>query len=190
RTVRLFSNGSSSRRVHSVRSLQPDRFSAKLLSFEKADSSVGLDRLVAVVEVSAKTDRPGSLEGFLEVVLNEESRASDKIAVLGDVVPPIRAWPSTLVLPKSAGGEFVYSDRVVLTSRDGLEFDLKIEEIPNGVAATIQKDPSNPGQWLLNVRASAEGGESRKAIVRARAEFRNGGFHSLELPVAILAGDP
>ena len=189
--IRLYSNGSATRRVHSVRSLQPDRFDARLVSLDAAGDSVQeTDRLVAVVEVTARVDRPGRLDGTIEVVLNEESRASDKIAVLGEVVPPIIAHPSTLVLPRHVSGKLIHSGRVTLNSHDGVELAIALESSPDGLTAVLQKDPDTPRQWLLEVSCKAEGSMPKKVVVRLRATGPSGAPSTLDIPITIIPANP
>lgn len=190
KTIRLYSNGNANRQVHFVRSLQPDRFEARLVPFEATCVSAEEDWLVAVVEVTARTNLPQKLDGSIEVVLCGEARASDMIAILGEVVPPIIARPSALVLPRYVSGKLIHSGRVTLTSRDGIELAIALESIPDGLTAVLQKDPDTPRQWLLEVSCKAEGSMPKKVVVRLRATGSSGAPSTLNIPITIIPANP
>ena len=186
--VRLYANGSASRQVHAARSLQPDRFTVRLLPPDPAATpGPDTDRLVATLEVTARTDRPSRLDGAVEIELNE---ATEQIQVFGEVVPPVVARPSAVVLPRMIGGRPGYSAQVGLVSRDGADMRVTVEAVPPGLTATARPDPDNPGQWLVDIAATAEGRAARTATVRVRAELRSGEPVVFDIPVTLYPADP
>lgn len=190
KTVRLYSHGGIARRVHSVRSLQPNRFDVRLLPVNAVEPSTDESkRLVAIIEVIARVAQPGQLDGTIEVLLADEGRAPDKIAVLGEVVSPILAQPGVVVLPRYAAGKAVYTAQIVLTGRDGIEPKFVVDSIPDGVTAVVRPD-EKAGQWLLDVTARPDGHTARTVTVRLRADGLIGGSTVIDIPITILATGP
>ncbi|MBX9628126.1 MAG: hypothetical protein K2X82_30290 [Gemmataceae bacterium] len=185
--VRLYAHGPATRGVAAVRSLHPDRFDARLVSPD-GGADAGADptaRLVAVIEVVPRTDRPVRLDGAVEVVLAGESRATDKIAVLGSVAPEVLARPSKLVLPRYANGRPVYSGQVALNARDGSALAVAVESAPDGLTAAARPDPDNTGQWLLDVNVRPGDTAPRTVTVRLRADLTPGGPVGIDVPVTL-----
>lgn len=188
RMVRLYSNGAADRRVREVRSRHPDRFAVRLVPLPELHDSAPHEtagQLVAVIEVVQRTDRPGKVDGTLEVHLADETRPPDTLAVLGEVVPEVVARPAGLVLPRHAGGQPVLSGQVALTSRDGVEMAISVEAVPDGLIATVRKDPDNSGQWLVDITAQPAGSVARTVAVRLRADLTPGGSVAVEVPVTL-----
>ncbi len=120
--VRVYDNGVKGRRIASVRSLSPGKFSATLVSPTDEDARETIDAqgsLIGVVEVTPIAGRAGPLDGRVEIQVADEPRPPDYLKVHGEVVGSVLARPEGLVLPRAVGGNFVYEGRVSVTARDG-----------------------------------------------------------------------
>ena len=88
--IRLFDNNIPGRRVASVRSLDPDRFTATLLPLAvgepMARHELGGNHIASVVVVPQAES--GSLTGQVEIRLADENRAPDRVNVIGQVLKP------------------------------------------------------------------------------------------------------
>ena len=156
--VRLYDNGVSGRQIERVRSLAPERFEARLLPpAEGGDQEVHetAGRLIGQVEVVARTERAGPLEGYVEVTLAGDKRSPSLIPVTGGVASTVVCSPSTLLLPYTVGNRLVYSGQVLLTSRDGEPFQAEVEAVPDGLSATVRPVAGRPDQYRLQISCSA-----------------------------------
>ncbi len=191
RTIRLYATEEAGRSVREVRSRHPDLFATRFIppnGTEPAHETAG--RYLGTVEVVARTDRPVPLEGEIQVVIDEQAQAPEKISVVGAVVPAIVSRPAILLLPRHANGKPLWSGQIALTGRDGAEISLAVESVPDGLTATVRADPANPGQWLLDVTARPAGLARREVAVRLRADLKPGGTVSVSVPVVLSPGDP
>src|SRR5206468_3405163 len=136
--VNLYDDGKAGRQVDRVRSTNPARFQARLLPLAEHEVNQHSDRagkLIARAEVVPFTEETGPIEGNLEVVLANESRAPDVVPVGGEVVRHVDCRPSTLVLPRHVGERLVYSGQLLVFSRDKQPIHVRIESTPPGVRA-------------------------------------------------------
>jgi hypothetical protein len=154
RVIDLYDNRHPSRRIEKVRSLQPERFEARLLPLDAQASAENHERggrLLARLEITAQTSEPGPLRGAIEVSLAGEARRADLIPVFGEVVQDIECTPSTIILPRRNGERFVFSGQARLRHRDGQPIHLEVESAPPGITAKVRPLPDDDLQWLLKV---------------------------------------
>lgn len=158
RVVNLYDNHHSGRRVAKVRSLRPECFGARLLPLNNARLGEVHERggrLIARVEVIARTSRAGPLQGAFEITLAGEPRRPDLIGVFGEIVDDIECRPSTLILPRRVGNKPVYSGQVFVRHRDGQPMQLEVESAPAGVNVKTQALPSEDLAWTIQVECAA-----------------------------------
>jgi hypothetical protein len=120
--INLYDNGVPGRRIDTVRSKHPDRFEARLLPLadqEEPRMHASAGRLIARLEVTARTETAGRLDGEIEVNGEKEVSASAVIPVAGEVLRGVEAQPGILVLPRRVGQRFLYAAQVLLWSPDG-----------------------------------------------------------------------
>ncbi len=170
--IDLYDNRQAGRRVEQVRSLQPERFEARLLPLDPQGSAPTHDRggrLIARLEVIGQTSRPGPLNGRVEVSLAGEARQPDLIPVVAEVVRDVECRPSTLVLPRRAGERFVFSGRVLLRHRDGRAIRVEVEDVPPGMSAQVRPSTDGGDQcWLEVERTRAQPAVSGEKRIRLR----------------------
>jgi hypothetical protein len=153
RIVNLYDDCKSGRQIESVRSTNPDRFQVRLMGVATpgADhiSDVGGGKFIAQVEVAARTEQVGSLEGNIEVYLAKEGRSPDLIPVAGQVVAPMACLPSQLVLPRRVQGDSVYSGRVLCFSRTEQPLGVEILGTPSDTTVKVSPISERRDQsWL------------------------------------------
>jgi hypothetical protein len=172
RVVDLYDNRQPGRRIDVVRSLEPERFEARLLPVREEESGMTHERggrLMAHLEIVAKTLKPGSLNGRIEVSLAGEAREPDSITVFGEVVQDIECRPSTLVLPRRTGEHLVYSGQMRLRHRDGDAVRLEVESLPAGISGRLRQTSQGEFPWLLDLECSpAQPAFSGERTVRLR----------------------
>jgi hypothetical protein len=144
--IGLYDGRQPGRRIASVRSLQPDRFEARLLPISHQEESridIRAGRMIAMLEVVGQTSKPGPLAGSIEVTLDRESRRPDYIAVLGEVVTDVACTPIALVLPRRCTGKDLHSGQLVLRHRDDKPIHVEIESLSPGLSARVQPTSGN-----------------------------------------------
>lgn len=195
RVIDLYDNAVQGRRIAAVRSTHPERFAVRqvpLTDVEARQVHEQGGRLIARLEVTARTERPGPLKGDIEVRLADESRRPDLISVAGAVSRGVECWPGALVLPRRVGDRFLYSGQVLVADPDGKPIRVEVEELPPGASAKVGPVAGRADQVLLQVdcKPMAKGvvGETVAAPVRLRV--RAGGKETeVEVPL-ILTEDP
>jgi hypothetical protein len=194
RLVRVYDNGVKGRQLSSVRSLNPDRFSATLLppaSEKEQEADEPRGKLIGVIEVIPVTNQVGSLDGRIEVRVADETRPPDHIEVLGRVVGPMVTRPDSLVLPRTVGGQSVYEGRVTVSARDGSPVAVTPSPAPPGWSISVTDDPGTPGgRAVLVSRTSATQPAEGPFVIRLSATLAGGKVETVEVPVLTRRGDP
>ncbi len=184
-TLAVFDNGIASRRVASVKSLNPDRFAAKLVPLTgppARHATAGTQ--IASVEVTPMAGVAGKLDGQVEIAVEGDGgklAAPDRVDVVGEVVGPVSCRPDCLVLPRTAGGRSVFEGEVVLSGRDGLAIRPAVGQLPEGVAVELRR--VTDGEFIAKVRVTP--GSTGRKVVPFRA---NGG--AVELVVLATGSAP
>lgn len=189
--IDLYDNGNPDRRVEHVRSTHPDRFEVRLLPLQEGETHKRHETaggLIARLEVVARTDRPGSLLGNIEVHLAGEARRPDLISVAGQVVSSVECWPSSLVLPRRVGDRLLYSGDVLLRQRDGGRIErADLGPVPDGVTAAVRPVLGREDQRWLHVECRPEEGAARRRPAPpVRVTVYSGGEEAVvEVPLLI-----
>jgi len=193
-SIRLYDNGVKSRTIRDVRSSHPERFEVALVPLingvhePREHESAG--RLIAVAEVRPRSGWIGRFDGTIEVVVADESRAADRIDVIGEVLSESTIMPSAVMLPRIVGGAAVHWSEVVIASRDGLPVRATVETTPSGFDARMMPGGEETGRVVLRIerRASAEI-DSRAGTVRLKLTL-NDTTQIVEIPVHTVQGLP
>jgi hypothetical protein len=168
RLIDLYDNRQTGVSIAKVRSTRPDRFEARFLPADEHDQVVDHEnggRFIGRVEVVARTATTGSLNGGVEVIMADVRRKPDQIAVMGEVCHDVECRPSTLVLPRREGNNWVYAGRIALSHRDGHPIQIEVERLPQGVVVEIERPFANcEDTYWLNVSWN------RPTIFEAREE--------------------
>lgn len=188
RRIQVFDNGIKGRRISAVRSMNAGRFSANLLPpvGEEARQDVGIGgRLIGIIEVVPVTNRAGPLDGQIEIQVADEARRPDFIDVSGQVVGPVVARPSALVLPRSAGGKLVYAGQVRITARDGGPVVVKAApaQPQPGWSLTVTADPDTTGGQVVAISRSSASPKAEPFIARLNVTLTSGEVSVVEIPI-------
>lgn len=188
RVIDLYDNRQVGRRIEKVRSLQPERFEARLLPVEPRGPGQVHDiggRLIARLEVIGQTSRPGPLNGRIEVSLAGEERQPDVIPVFGEVVRDVECRPSTLILPRRAGEHLLFSGQVLVRHRDGRAIRVEVENAPPGISVKVRPSPDSEDQCWLEVEwTRAQPALAGEQMIRLRVRWEEG-ERVLALPVRL-----
>ncbi len=174
RIVEVYDNGIGDRRVNSVRSLNPDRFEIRSLSIpdlreQKPHDFAG--RLIGRFEVIPRVDRIGPLDGDVELECSGDQRSKVSIPVTGNISSDVACYPSTVVIPRFGGEQFVDFIDVLLVHREGHPFQAFLESVPVGLTATILPT-ERVGQTVLHVRCEKNSTTPADAIQRSVIRIR------------------
>jgi hypothetical protein len=165
------------RTIRQVLSSNPDRFTVRLLPAERAEGSPETKHkdglLLGRIEVSPRTQEPGSFEGEVQIFLNDEARPPESIPVTGRVAPMVEASPATLVLPRASREGPLYFGTSVCRSIEGLPLQLSLEEAPKGISAMISPVHGNPSLQTVRIEWKPDAAEpslkSNEQVVRFHA---------------------
>jgi hypothetical protein len=192
RSVRLYETNPKRRTIERVTSTHPERFEVRFLPARGEQQQEVHERvgpLIGRLEVTPRTGRQGQLSGEIDIFLEDEQHRVDRIMVMGEVLPDIECWPSTLVLPRRVEGRTLYSGEVLLLKRDGkLLKKVELEPLPHGLSATLHDIPGADDRCILRVEAKAPKNESNVVNdlrVRIRAGSDSG---TSELRVVTVGG--
>lgn len=91
-------------------------------------------KLIARLEVVAQTQKPGRLDGDIEVGVANAPGKPARIPVVSRIVRCVEAHPDVLVLPRQVGKRLVYSGQILLSNPDGKSINVEvISEPPGGI---------------------------------------------------------
>jgi hypothetical protein len=192
--VRVYDNGVTGRRIGAVRSLNPGRFSATLVSPTDEDAREAVEAqgsLIGVVEVTPIAGRAGPLDGRVEIQVADEPRSPDYINVHGELVGAVVTRPDRLVLPRAVGGKFVYEGRVSVSSRDGKPVTVTPDAAPSGWSVRAADAATVPDvQTVVVSCSSATPPRKERFDVRLRVSLAGGGVEVVEIPVLLRGDEP
>lgn len=185
----LYDGGVPGRRVDKVHVTHPERFEARLVHVRPEESRELHETaggLIARLEVTVRSERHGPLDGAIEVCLSGENRRPDVIPVAGEVVPRVACQPTLLVFPRRAGGRFVDSGQILLSTRDEKPIRVGVESQPAGVSVNIRPVAGREDQKWLHVEGrpaeSRAPGKAQRSVIRLRV--RAGGEETaVEVPI-------
>jgi len=193
--INVYDNGVSGRRIHQVRSTYPERFTVRLLPLQGEELQQVHEiagALIARLEVIAQTQKPGRLDGEVEVYVANAPPTPARIPVLGKIVCCIEAHPDVLVLPRHVGERLVYSGQILLSNPDGKSINVEVISAPPGVSVNVRAVADRRDQRWLMVECqrgdSDKGSASWEARIGLRA--RCGSEETMfQIPI-LLAGNP
>lgn len=189
RTIDLFNNRVESRRVESVRSTHPDRFSVRLLSFSEEDKQrrhQTAGHLLARIEVTPLSEYSGPIDGEVIVSLAKETHRTPPIPVLGEVIRPVACRPAMLVLPRRVGNQSLRNGDVLIFHRSEKPIDVVLDSVPPHFKAEIQAVSDHPDQRLLHIEWRPATTSNEQSITETRLHLRvhsDGEETKLELPI-------
>ncbi len=200
RTVLLYDNGISSRRVKELRSSHPERFEVALIppmpGVHEPQEHPTAGHLIAVAEVRPRTGWVGRMDGFVEVVVTDR-QTPDRIDVIGEVIGDIICRPDVVVLPWRVGDRPEYSAESVVSSRDNRPIRIEGDSSRRDLKVTIIPNPSDPAR--VTVRVDYAPGESTtdhmpaatvNARVRLRVRIDDRDERTVEIPVILTSRSP
>lgn len=196
RVVDLFAVGTRASRVERVRGVPPDRFDVRLLDppeYESGKADGPARKLVARLEVTARSDRPRHLDGEIEIYLTDEKRPRDRIAVTGEVVSAVKWWPSLVVLPRRVGDQTVYSGEVLVQGREEAPLDIRVVSAPAGLRTDVRPVAGHEDRRIVFVEGRPAGRSSGvRADLRIRLGVRSGEQEeeSVDIPVRVVETSP
>lgn len=154
RTIDLYDAHVKGRTVGAVRSRQPDRFDARFVPLapgEIAPLQPNVGALIGRLEVTARTDRSGPLDGDVEIAVSGEDRRPDVLPVVGEVVGEFDCRPRQLYLPRSVGTGYSFTGEVFLAAEDGKSIQVTVGRLPPYLSATVRPQPGRADQAVLVV---------------------------------------
>lgn len=188
--IDLYDNRQTGRKIEKIRSLQPDRFEARLLPLDPQEPAQVHEmggKLIARLEVIGESSRPGSLNGRIEVSLAGEERRPDFIPVFGEVVQDVECRPSMLILPRRSGERLLFSGPMLLRHRDGRAIRLQVENSPQGISVKVRPSPDSDDQCWLDVEwTRSQPIPSGEQMLRLRVRT-DAGESLLDVPVRLTA---
>jgi hypothetical protein len=195
-SVRLYDNGRPGRKIARVRSTHPGRFTVDLIplsktELEEEDASAG--RLIGRLEVKARTERHGTLDGDIEVFLADESSGPAMIPVSGEVIRPVECWPETLVLPRRVGDRSDYSGRVLLRSRSGKPIKVEVDSVQPANFVVACSDAGREDQRWIHVEYRPGQGKKNQPAPMSSIHLRawsEGAEAKIEVPILIAEDSP
>lgn len=184
-TVDVYDTTALPRRVVGAVSTQPERIVARLVTLRQPDPHTAAQargRLIAKIELEAKTDATGILHGQVEVVMEGEPRVFS-IPVSGRIIPPVGLSPVAVVFPLPSPGGDVYEAELLASSSLG-DFTLTAVECPPDLRVQIDREAS-AGVTRVRVTATPPSAEVGRVSPRLiRFEARQGDrTHQLEVKV-------
>lgn len=187
RIIDLYDTGLTGRKVAAARSKQPERFTVRFVPLGPGEAPVAnpsAGKLIGRLEVTAHTERPGSLDGDIEITLANEQRPPDLLPVVGDTVPSILCRPQQLFLPRRVAEKYVYDGEVCLASSAGKPIQVTVDSVSPGISASVKEVPGQAAQALLMVKLDPDTAPMSHGRVRIR--IRGDGSEVVEdLPIVI-----
>lgn len=195
-SVKLYDNGRPGRKIARVRGTHPERFSVEIIPLSEAelqeeDASAG--RLIGRLEVKARTERHGKLDGDIEIFLAGENGRPALIPVSGEVIRPIECWPATLVLPRRVGDRSDYSGRVLLRSRSGKPIKVEVASVQPADFAVACADAGREDQRWIQVEYRPSQGKKNPPAPMSSIHLRawsEGEETKIEVPILIAENPP
>jgi hypothetical protein len=211
RVVEIYDAGALGCRVARVRSAQPDRFDVRLLALAAGEGGRAggpEGKLVARLEVTAKTERPGQLDGDIEVDLTNEPRPpnrmpvtrtvglfglhglspSRRLPVTGEVVSAARCWPSVVVLPRRIGDRTVFRSEALVQGREEAPLQVRLLGAPAGLRVEIRPVAGHEEQRMVVVEGKPVAVSPRPASASCiRLGVRSGEHPEQMVEIPVLA---
>jgi hypothetical protein len=193
RDVFIYANGAKDRRIEAVRVSHIDRFSVELVSPQagvhepQVHETAG--NMIAVARVRPKPGYVGPIDGYFELIATGETRAPNRVDVIGQVIGPYVCTPDVLSLPRFVGGKAEYTAEFHMARRDGKPITVTADGLPKEIATKIEPAPNDPAR--VRVVVSCEPGDSTRNI-RLRFQARAGEDEpeGVEVPLLVTGRSP
>lgn len=189
KVVELYDAGALGRQVAGARSLQPERFAVRILPVRQGESTAAgnvKEVLIARLEVTARTERDGPLDGEIEVELVNETRAPCRIPVTGEVVSAIECQPRFVVLPRRVAGRTVFNNELVIQTRAESPLDVRILAAPPWLRVDIRGVPGRPDQRVIFVEGTPESSpRAGDSCLRLGARPSGGDEQTVVIPITV-----
>jgi len=185
--VQVLDTAEVSRQVERIECSHPERFTARLIPAQAVqDRGAEQSRVpIAAIEVCARTEKSGPLDGEILLYLKGEHRAPDAIAVAGRVYDIVEVAPSSLVLPRRHGQDMTYAARCIWSSPAEGELELEILSVPAQLTVALTGSGS---QKMLEV-CLADRNPVVAADLEVRVRARVAGRQTIiSIPVKVIGG--
>ncbi len=187
RIVELYDADSLGRRVARARSLQPERFAVRVLPPAPGDGAAGsIDgrTLIARLEVTARTEQPGPLDGEVEVEVTGEGSRPCRLPVTGEVTSEVQCLPRAIVLPRRVGGQVVFSNELLVRSRTEVPLEVRVVATPAWLRVDVRPVAGRPDQWLVCADGKPDAAAPAGAAIRLWAQAGGRG-EEVVVPVTV-----
>jgi hypothetical protein len=179
------------RPVGRVRSSRPDCFDVRLLPLAEGEGGeVALPerKLVARLEVTARTERLRQLDGYIEVYFAGGRWPSSHISVAGEVVSAARCWPSVIALPRRIENRTVYRSEILVRGRKEVPLNMWVISSPAGLRVDIHRVAGHEDRRLLLVEGKPVDGSSRSVsgpLIRLGVRSGENREETVEIPLIV-----
>lgn len=165
----VYDGGQSNRQIQAVRSTQPERFRARLLTNTFSDplnrhETAG--RLIGQVEIIPNTKQEGALDGEVEITLKNEDRQPDRISVSGMVKGEVEVAPQSILLPRRVREQICYFAEIQVWHRGNQS--LFIREVSETPDLLVQVLPHAPKPDCQRVRVEWKPPNSQKQVSKVQ----------------------
>jgi hypothetical protein len=193
RSLEIYDEVGAPRRVVKAVSVRPDRFGVKLMSSSvcKPADNAKSQVLVGRVEIVAKTNQSGPIDGEVQVFMEGKNEPSNRVEVIGQVLPEFVVVPSSVILPRETAEGPVYSATCLCRSTGAKRFELSVEEAPTGIAVRVLPGTDSRPAWTVLIERRLEEDIGQTSLASAGSiRLRARSAHSeslLEIPVYVTA---
>lgn len=187
--VDLYDNGKAGRAIASAHCTNTEAFIVRLLPAESnPPQRPPVGKLIARLQVTARTDKPRRLDSDIEIRLAGEKRQPDRVHAAGAVVGDVQWLPRELALPRKVGGTFVYSARILFWTQSGKPMRIKVSRLPPGLHADVQPMPGHRDRFLAKIGAEQLTGKQGEELIKSclHVEAALGDtVHLIDVPVLV-----
>lgn len=190
RIIDLYDNGSADRKVEEIRVTHPQRFTAALLTISEEDRQQAhptAGKLFARIQVTPNTERPGRLDGELQVTVSNDAEI-ERIPVSGEVVDLAECRPAAMVLPRRVKDHFVRSGQVLIRGRRQGPIEVVVDSVPPDIIAAVREVPGVTNQRLLEIEWRPGEKRNKQLLTERSVRLRircDGQDSMLELPIIL-----
>jgi hypothetical protein len=142
-------------RLKEIRSTLPDYVVVEEITpAAKSLVDVVPRELYTVTIVCRAPARPQRVEGYLEIIEENEASVSTRVRVIGEVVPRIALLPQSIVLPRRSDKGLVYSMRTMCRAIKGESFRLSVTHAPSELRVTLTP-VNDTNSYIIDVESVA-----------------------------------
>jgi hypothetical protein len=192
RVVDLYDASSFGRQLGRVRSWPPGCFDVRLLPPAEGERGAALTerKLVARLEVTARTQSTRQLDGHIEVYFAGGKWPSSSIPIVGEVVSAVRCWPSIVALPRRVEGRKVSSGEILVEGRKEIPLNVRVVSAPAGLRVDIRRVAGREDRRMVFVEGKPVDGSSRSVSdLRIRLGVRSGENPEGTVDIPVIVGE-